>query len=94
MQDDDMLFHVAEGAAIPAKPESWDVLVARMSPALHASLKTAVELGKWPNGERLSAEQLEHCLQGIIAYDAIHLPETERVGFIDRSKLKKTLCDD
>ena len=76
------------------KPESWKALVADMSPELHASLKTAVELGKWPNGERLSPEQQEHCLQAIIAWDALYQPEQERVGFINRSKLDGSNCND
>ena len=94
MQELNELFEDATGATIPVKPDSWEALVGGMSETVYASLKTAVELGKWPNGDRLSATQVEHCLQAVIAYDALHLPEHERVGYIDRSKLKKTLCDD
>lgn len=79
---------------LPEKPASWEALVATMSPQLHASLKTAVELGRWPSGERLTAEQRAHCLQAIIAWDELHLPEQQRVGYIDRSGLKKSHCDD
>ena len=76
------------------KPQSWQQLVAGMTPEIHQSLKTAVELGKWPNGDRLSAEQREHCLQAVIAWDQLHLPEAERTAFIDRSGLQLTQCDD
>ena len=76
------------------KPQSWQQLVAHMTPEIHQQLKTAVELGKWPNGERLNAEQLEHCLQAVIAYDQLNLPETERTAYIDRSRLQKSQCDD
>ncbi len=76
------------------KPQSWQQLVAGMTPEIHQNLKTAVELGKWPNGERLSDEQKEHCLQAVIAYDELYLSEAERTAFIDRSGLKKSLCDD
>lgn len=69
------------------KPDTWQELLAGMTPEIHQNLKTAVELGKWPNGERLSAEQVELCLQAVIAYDERNLPETERTGYIDRSKL-------
>jgi uncharacterized protein YeaC (DUF1315 family) len=68
------------------KPQTWQELLASMTPEIHQNLKTAVELGKWPNGERLSAEQVELCLQAVIAYDERHLPEAERVAYIDRSK--------
>lgn len=64
-----------------------------MDPEVHENLKTAVELGKWPDGRRLTPEQLEYCLQAIIAYEQ-QLPEEQRVGYIDRTGLKKTHCDD
>jgi uncharacterized protein len=76
------------------KPESLDDIIEMMTPEVHMNLKTAVELGKWPDGKKLSAAQLEHCLQAIIAYEQKHLPEDQRVGYIDRSGLKKTICDD
>jgi uncharacterized protein YeaC (DUF1315 family) len=76
------------------KPESFDALLAAMSPELHQQLKTAVELGKWPNGERLSKEQVALCLQAVIAWDARNLPESERVAYIDRRKLKTSHCGD
>ena len=70
------------------KPHTWQELLASMTPEIHQNLKTAVELGKWPNGERLSAEQVELCLQAVIAYDQRNLPETERVAYIDTTKIK------
>jgi Uncharacterized protein conserved in bacteria len=85
-------FH--DAIPVPEKPDNWKDLVASMSPELHASLKTAVELGRWPNGDRLTPAQREYCLQAIIAWDELHLPEEERVGYIDRTGLKKSHCDD
>lgn len=79
---------------LPHKPAEWKTLVANMSVELHAALKTAVELGRWPGGERLSVEQREHCLQAIIAWDRLHLSHEERVGYIDREGLHKGHCDD
>lgn len=76
------------------KPDSFDALVAAMGPEVHQQLKAAIELGKWPNGERLSKEQVELCLQAVIAWDARNLPETERVAYIDRRKLKTSHCGD
>ncbi|MDP3516635.1 MAG: DUF1315 family protein [Pseudohongiella sp.] len=74
--------------------ESLEDILAMMNPEVHMNLKTAVELGRWQDGRKLSAEQLEYCLQAIIAYEQQHLPENLRVGYIDRSGLKKTQCDD
>lgn len=74
------------------KPHSWQTLVSSMSPEMVQQLKSAIELGKWPNGDKLSAEQLEHCLQAVIAYDELKLPASERTAFIDRTGLKTTQC--
>jgi uncharacterized protein len=74
--------------------ESIGDILDLMDPEVHENLKTAVELGKWPDGRRLTPEQLEYCLQAIIAYEQQHLPEEQRVGYIDRTGLKKTHCDD
>lgn len=74
--------------------QSMQDILSMMNPEVHMNLKTAVELGKWPDGRRLSREQLEYCLQAIIAYEQQNLPESMRVGFIDRGDLKKTHCDD
>ena len=40
------------------KPESIDALVDAMTPTIYENLKTAVELGKWGDGARLSPEQV------------------------------------
>lgn len=61
---------------------NFQQLIEAIDPQIYEQLKRAVEIGKWANGERLTAEQREHCLQAIIAYDQKHKPEAERVGFI------------
>lgn len=77
-----------EANNIPEKPGSYAELLAQLSPEIYQRLLSAVELGKWENGERLSPEQLEHCMQAIIVWDHRNLPETERVAYIDHSKKK------
>lgn len=75
-------------------PESLEALLASITPEVHDKLKRAVELGRWENGERLTQEQRDLCLQAVIAYDERHLAETEKVGYIDRTRLKKQHCED
>ncbi|UTW13776.1 YeaC family protein [Marinobacterium rhizophilum] len=65
---------------------NYEQLIEAMTPDMHRSLKLAVEIGKWPNGERLSEEQRTLCLRAVIAYDQSRLPESERTGFIDRTR--------
>lgn len=64
----------------------YQQLINTMTPDIYQNLKRAVELGKWPNGEKLSPEQRHTCLQAVIAYDHRHKPEEERVGFIHTKK--------
>ena len=62
---------------------TFQELVSQLSPETYQLLKTAVELGKWADGTKLSKDQLEHCLQAIIVYETEHLPEQQRLGYID-----------
>ncbi|MEX0618646.1 MAG: DUF1315 family protein [Pseudohongiellaceae bacterium] len=62
--------------------DSLTGLVDQIDLETYYRLKSAVELGKWNNGERLSRKQLEYCLQAIIAWESRHLPEDQRTGFV------------
>lgn len=59
-----------------------DKVVSSVTPDIYASLKKAIELGKWDNGIKLSKEQIENSLQIIIAYDARHKSQSERIGYV------------
>ncbi|MDO6513502.1 MULTISPECIES: YeaC family protein [Neptuniibacter] len=65
---------------------NYEELIQAMTPDMHQSLKRAVELGKWPDGRKLTAEQRDICMRAVIAYDYENKPVDERVGFIDRTK--------
>ena len=69
-------------------------MIDSMSPEIYRSLKRAVEVGKWPDGQRLTREQRENALQAIIAWGERHLSETERVGYIDKGHKDGETCDD
>ncbi len=49
---------------------------------VYESFKLAVEIGKWPDGRKLSLEQKELCLQAMIAYELKHLPEDQHTGYM------------
>ncbi len=66
---------------------TFEELVKKLDPDVYRSLRTAVELGKWPDGQSLSASQRELCMEAVIYYENLHgVPEEQRVGFIDRSR--------
>lgn len=69
-------------------------MLAVLDPEIVARLKTAVEIGKWPNGVALTKEQRETCMQAVYAWEIKNLPETERSGYIDRgTKEEDEHCD-
>lgn len=73
---------------------NYQQLIASLTPDIHASFKRAIEIGRWPDGRRLSDEQRALCMEAVIAYETAHIGETERVGYIDRGKKAEgEVCD-
>jgi len=68
-------------------------LIQNMTPQVYQSLKRSVELGKWPDGRPLTAQQRQDAMQAIIAWGELHLPEHERVGYIDKGHKGGDSCD-
>ena len=69
-------------------------MLATLTPEIVQRLKTAVEIGKWPNGVALTQEQRETCMQAVLAWEYTHLPEEERTGYIDKGhKEEDEECD-
>ncbi|PHR66918.1 YeaC family protein [Pseudidiomarina marina] len=70
----------------------FDDLVSSITPDTFERLLQAVELGKWPDGVKLSDQQREHCIQLVMAYQARYCPSDEafRIGadgqLVTRSK--------
>ncbi|NQD93483.1 DUF1315 family protein [Pseudomonas sp. CrR25] len=56
--------------------------IENITPEIYQSLKLAVEIGKWPDGRKLSQEQKELCLQALIAWEMQNLPEDQRIGYM------------
>lgn len=66
---------------------TFDEMIDAMTVDIYESMKRSIELGKWPNGQKLSPEQREQSLRAVIAYEhKRNIPESERVGFIDRTR--------
>lgn len=60
-----------------------------------ARFKTALETGKWPDGQALSDAQKAQCMEAVLIYEARHKAPQEQTGYIDRgSKAEGELCDD
>lgn len=74
---------------------TYDELIERLDPVVYQSLKRAIELGKWPDGRKVSEQQRSTCMDAVLYYERLHdLPEHERVGYIDRKKANACGPDD
>lgn len=56
--------------------------IENITPQIYQSLKLAVEIGKWPDGRKLTQEQKELSLQALIAWEIKNLPEDQRIGYM------------
>ncbi|WP_407311167.1 YeaC family protein [Pseudomonas sp. nanlin1] len=61
---------------------SFAHMIENITPEIYESLKLAVEIGKWSDGRKLSAEQKALSLQALIAWEAKNLPEDQRTGYM------------
>jgi len=64
----------------------FETVVDSLTAQQYDSLKTAVELGRWPDGRVLAGEQRELSLRVLIAYDLKHKSEQDRIGYVPVSK--------
>ena len=63
-------------------------MLRNISPEIYQSLKLAVEIGKWPDGRKLTQEQKELCLQAMIAWEQDNLPEEQCYGYMGEKGCK------
>ena len=61
---------------------SFVAMIENITPDIYQSLKLAVEIGKWPDGRKLTQEQKELSLQAMIAWELQNLPEDQRTGYM------------
>ena len=73
---------------------TYEQLIERLDPNVYRSLRQSIELGKWPDGRKVSREQRSISLEAVIHYENTHnMPEEERTGYIDRGAKAGTDCD-
>ena len=72
---------------------SFAEMIENITPEIYQSLKLAVEIGKWPDGRKLTQEQKELSLQAMIAWEVQNLPEEERTGYMGPSECKSKSLD-
>lgn len=70
---------------------SFAELLRNLNPQVIGSLKRAIELGKWPNGVAITAEQRRLCAEAVANWERVNLPEEAQVGHVPP---KSTPCGD
>lgn len=63
-------------------PINTDDILQAMNDDVYYRFLQAIELGRWPDGQRLTDEQRHTCMQAVIIYEHAHLPEQQRTGFV------------
>ena len=59
-------------------------ILASLTSEVVEKFRVAIELGKWPDGRRLTVEQRETCMQAVMVWEHEHLPPAERIGYIHK----------
>jgi uncharacterized protein YeaC (DUF1315 family) len=70
-----------------------EAILAALNPDIVDRLRTAVEIGKWPNGDRLTDEQRATSMRAVLLWEGKNLPENLRTGYIDKGKKEGEACD-
>jgi len=74
-------------------PMTPEAVLAALTPEIVDRLRTAVEIGKWPNGDRLTPEQRSTSMQAVLIWEMKNLPENQRTGYIDKGTKEGEACD-
>lgn len=72
---------------------SFKEMIENITPEIYQNLKQSIELGKFPDGRRLTDEQKELCMQAVIAWEIQNLPEEERTGYMGPVECKSKTLD-
>ncbi|MGM3172626.1 YeaC family protein [Dickeya lacustris] len=65
-----------------------DDVINSMTPEIYQRLMTAVELGKWPDGVALTAQQKENSLQMVMLWQARHNQEADHMTINMRGEIE------
>lgn len=66
---------------------SFESLIDGMTEDVYQRLATAVELGKWPDGVALTAEQKENCLQLVMLWQARNNTDAQHMTIDTRGQM-------
>lgn len=65
---------------------TFEEIIDQITPEIYEELKQVVASGKWLDGRKLTAQQIDHCLQALIAYESRYVDELNQTGVIEVKK--------
>ena len=68
-------------------------MVSQITPELYLQLQTAVEIGRWPDGSRVSDEQREMLIQALMIWQSRHDAERDEPYTISADGEMRFACD-
>jgi uncharacterized protein YeaC (DUF1315 family) len=74
--------------------ESYEDAIVAMPREVYDRMVDALSLGKWPDGRSITDAQRVDTMKAVILWGQHHLPEDQRIGFIDKGSKADNLCDD
>ena len=73
---------------------SYQEMVSAVPREVYERMVEALAVGHWPDGSTLSPEQKKQTMEAVILWGQLHLPENERVGYIDKGSKAGSNCDE
>ena len=72
-----------------------DDLINSMTPQIYENMKQAIELGRWPDGRKLDAEQRALCMEAAILFEqSTDMPAEKRIGYMESACKSQSSDDD
>ena len=59
-------------------------ILASLTPEVADKFRMAIELGKWPDGRKLTDDQRQTGMQAVMIWEHEHLAPAERTGYIHK----------
>ena len=66
--------------------KNYEEAIKAMPAELYQRMVDALSVGKWPDGRELTDAQREQTMDAVILWGKLHLPEDQRIGFIDKGQ--------
>ncbi|WED20944.1 DUF1315 family protein [Vibrio sp. JC009] len=68
--------------------QTTEEIISAITPEAYKRLQYAVETGRWPEGEQLTRDQRDYCMQAVMLYQSRHNTEPEHMSIAAGGEMK------